>query len=56
MGSKRTGQESRSRRRPLFQRMDVQHLIEPRSVVPESVMPSYAFLKDTPLEVKEMLP
>ncbi|MGO4839038.1 cbb3-type cytochrome c oxidase subunit II, partial [Rhizobiaceae sp. 2RAB30] len=31
----------------------VQHLVEPRSVVPESVMPSYAFLKDKPLAVKD---
>src|SRR5690606_7922801 len=30
----------------------VQHLIEPRSVVPESIMPSYAFLKDTRLEIR----
>jgi cytochrome c oxidase cbb3-type subunit 2 len=28
----------------------VQHLISPRSVVPETVMPSYAFLKDNPLD------
>ncbi|MET3584971.1 cbb3-type cytochrome c oxidase subunit II [Pseudorhizobium tarimense] len=32
----------------------VQHLIEPRSVVPESVMPGYAFLKDTPLNVTDV--
>src|SRR5690606_12486531 len=30
----------------------VQHMIEPRWVVPESVMPSYAFLLDKRLDVK----
>ena len=32
----------------------VQHLVEPRSVVPESIMPSYSFLKETPLAVKDI--
>ena len=31
----------------------VQHLTDPRSVVPESIMPSYAFLKDTPIEIRD---
>jgi cytochrome c oxidase cbb3-type subunit 2 len=30
------------------------HLAEPRSVVPESLMPSYAFLSETPLEVADI--
>ncbi|MFN3959533.1 MAG: cytochrome-c oxidase, cbb3-type subunit II [Parvularculaceae bacterium] len=30
-----------------------QHLIDPRSVVPESVMPPYAFLNKRPLDYKE---
>src|ERR1700748_2702793 len=30
------------------------HLTEPRSVVPESLMPSYAFLAETPLEVADI--
>jgi cytochrome c oxidase cbb3-type subunit 2 len=31
----------------------VQHLIEPRSVVPESIMPSYAFLGSNEIKAKE---
>jgi cytochrome c oxidase cbb3-type subunit 2 len=31
----------------------VQHMINPQSVVPESIMPSYAFLKDTPLDLQD---
>jgi len=38
-----------ARRRALFRRVHVQHLKDPRSVVPESVMPTYAFLADTDL-------
>ena len=30
------------------------HLSDPRSVVPESLMPSYAFLAETPLEVDDV--
>src|SRR5690348_3609505 len=30
------------------------HLINPQSVVPESLMPSYAFLADTPLEADDI--
>jgi len=32
----------------------VQHLTDPRSVVPESIMPSYAFLARTPLRVDDI--
>jgi len=32
----------------------VQHLIDPRSVVPESIMPSYAFLASTKLDYHEI--
>jgi cytochrome c oxidase cbb3-type subunit 2 len=32
----------------------VEHLIEPRNVVPESIMPSYSFLKTTPLKVENI--
>jgi len=31
-----------------------QHLTDPRSVVPESIMPSYAFLARTPLRVEDI--
>lgn len=53
-GSKRTGPDLARVGDRYSNEWHVQHLIEPRSVVPESVMPSYAFLKDTPLEVKNV--
>lgn len=31
-----------------------QHLVDPRSVVPESVMPPYAFLEETPLDYRNV--
>ena len=51
-GSKRTGPDLARVGDRYSNEWHVQHLIEPRSVVPESVMPSYSFLKETPLEVK----
>lgn len=51
-GSKRTGPDLARVGDRYSNEWHVQHLIEPRSVVPESIMPSYAFLKDNPLEVK----
>lgn len=53
-GSKRTGPDLARVGDRYSNEWHVQHLIEPRSVVPESVMPSYAFLKETPLEVKNI--
>ncbi|CAI2932126.1 cytochrome-c oxidase, cbb3-type subunit II [Aminobacter niigataensis] len=50
-GSKRTGPDLARVGDRYSNEWHVQHLIEPRSVVPESVMPSYAFLKETPLAV-----
>jgi cytochrome c oxidase cbb3-type subunit 2 len=32
----------------------VAHMIDPREVVPESIMPAYAFLQATPLEVESL--
>jgi cytochrome c oxidase cbb3-type subunit 2 len=52
-GSKRTGPDLARVGDRYSSEWHVQHLIEPRSVVPESIMPSYAFLKDTPLSVKD---
>lgn len=52
-GSKRTGPDLARVGGRYSNAWHVDHLIEPRSVVPESVMPSYAFLKDTPLEVRD---
>ncbi|HWK66633.1 MAG TPA: cytochrome-c oxidase, cbb3-type subunit II [Rhizobiaceae bacterium] len=52
-GSKRTGPDLARVGDRYSNEWHVQHLVEPRSVVPESIMPSYAFLKDTPLSVKD---
>jgi cytochrome c oxidase cbb3-type subunit 2 len=52
-GSKRTGPDLARVGDRYSNEWHVQHLTEPRSVVPESIMPSYSFLKDTPLAVKD---
>ncbi|MBO6716706.1 MAG: cytochrome-c oxidase, cbb3-type subunit II [Rhizobiaceae bacterium] len=52
-GSKRTGPDLARVGGRYSNEWHVQHLIEPRSVVPESIMPSYAFLADTPIDVKD---
>ncbi|TIU63076.1 MAG: cytochrome-c oxidase, cbb3-type subunit II, partial [Mesorhizobium sp.] len=49
-GSKRTGPDLARVGDRYSNSWQVQHLADPRSVVPESVMPNYAFLKDTPIE------
>ncbi|WP_112810146.1 cytochrome-c oxidase, cbb3-type subunit II [Ensifer sp.] len=51
-GSKRTGPDLARVGDRYSNEWHVQHMIEPRSVVPESVMPSYAFLKSTPLDIR----
>jgi cytochrome c oxidase cbb3-type subunit II len=51
-GSKRTGPDLARVGDRYSNEWHVEHLSDPRSVVPESVMPSYAFLSDTPLHVK----
>ncbi len=53
-GSKRTGPDLARVGGRYSNEWHVQHLIEPRAIVPESVMPSYAFLMDTPLKVTNM--
>lgn len=53
-GSKRTGPDLARVGDRYSNEWHVQHLVEPRSVVPESVMPSYAFLKETPLKVTDV--
>jgi cytochrome c oxidase cbb3-type subunit II len=50
-GSKRTGPDLARVGDRYSNEWHVQHLTEPRSVVPESIMPSYAFLKTTPLKI-----
>jgi cytochrome c oxidase cbb3-type subunit II len=52
-GSKRTGPDLARVGDRYSNEWHVQHLVDPRSVVPESIMPSYAFLKDAPLDVKD---
>ncbi len=49
-GSKRTGPDLARVGDRYSNEWHVQHLTDPRSVVPESVMPTYAFMKNTPLE------
>jgi len=48
-GSKRTGPDLARVGGKYSNEWQVAHLINPRDVVPESVMPPYAFLADTPL-------
>jgi len=52
-GSKRTGPDLARVGDRYSNEWHVQHLMDPRSVVPESVMPSYAFLKETTLKVTD---
>ncbi|MFD9900509.1 cytochrome-c oxidase, cbb3-type subunit II [Mesorhizobium sp. NPDC059025] len=51
-GSKRTGPDLARVGDRYSNEWHVQHLSDPRSVVPESIMPRYAFLKDAPLSPK----
>ena len=48
-GSKRTGPDLARVGGKYSDEWHRQHLYDPRSVVPESIMPAYAFLADTPL-------
>ncbi|MDI1229448.1 MAG: cytochrome-c oxidase, cbb3-type subunit II [bacterium] len=52
-GSKRTGPDIARVGEKYSDAWQVRHLINPRDVVPESVMPSYAFLAETSLDSKE---
>ena len=51
-GSKRTGPDLARVGNRYSNEWHVQHLVEPRSVVPESVMPSYSFLRSTDLDIR----
>lgn len=53
-GSKRTGPDLARVGGRYSNEWHVDHLAEPRSVVPESIMPSYSFLKETTLEVSDI--
>ncbi|MBL0373210.1 cytochrome-c oxidase, cbb3-type subunit II [Rhizobium sp. KVB221] len=50
-GSKRTGPDLARVGGRYSNEWHVQHLVEPRDVVPESIMPSYSFLKNTELDL-----
>ncbi|PWE55468.1 cytochrome-c oxidase, cbb3-type subunit II [Metarhizobium album] len=52
-GSKRTGPDLARVGGRYSNEWHVQHLIRPQDVVPESVMPAYAFLKETQLEIND---
>lgn len=52
-GSKRTGPDLARVGGRYSNEWHVEHLVNPQSVVPESVMPSYSFLRSTPLEVND---
>lgn len=53
-GSKRTGPDLARLGGKYSDDWQVRHLIDPRDLVPESVMPSYAFLQDAPLETDSL--
>jgi cytochrome c oxidase cbb3-type subunit 2 len=53
-GSKRTGPDLARVGDKYSDLWQVTHLIDPRSVVPESNMPSYAFLARTPLQTDDL--
>jgi len=53
-GSKRTGPDLARVGDRYSNEWHVQHLVNPRDVVPESIMPGYAFLKDTPLKITDI--
>ena len=53
-GSKRTGPDLARVGGRYSDEWHVQHLKAPRSVVPESIMPGYAFLADRPLNMGDM--
>ena len=53
-GSKRTGPDLARVGAKYSNEWHVDHLTDPRAVVPESIMPSYAFLKTTPLKVENI--
>ncbi|MGF1658226.1 MAG: cytochrome-c oxidase, cbb3-type subunit II [Rubrimonas sp.] len=53
-GSKRTGPDLARVGGKYSNEWHVQHMISPRSVVPESVMPPYAFMADRDLDFSDM--
>ncbi len=54
-GSKRNGPDIARVGGKYSDSWHVAHLMNPRSVVPQSIMPSYQFLFDTPLDTRELV-
>ena len=54
-GSKRTGPDLARVGGKYSDAWHVQHLINPRAVVPESIMPLYAFLEGRPIGIKDTI-
>ncbi len=54
-GSKRNGPDIARVGGKYTDSWHVAHLMNPRSVVPQSIMPSYAFLFDTPLDTRQLV-
>ena len=53
-GSKRTGPDLARVGGKYSNAWQLAHMVDPRSVVPESIMPSYAFLKNKPLHLDDL--
>jgi cytochrome c oxidase cbb3-type subunit 2 len=53
-GSKRTGPDLARVGGRYSDEWHVQHLVDPQSVVPESIMPQYGFLAENPLKVPDI--
>ena len=53
-GSKRNGPDLARVGGKYTDAWQIAHLKEPRSVVPQSIMPNYAFLAATPLDTREL--
>jgi cytochrome c oxidase cbb3-type subunit II len=54
-GSKRTGPDLARVGGRYSDEWQVIHLTDPRSIVPESVMPTYGFLSETPLDTSQII-
>ncbi len=55
LGSKRNGPDLARVGGKYTDAWQVAHLIDPRSVAPKSIMPTYAFLMTTPLDTRELV-
>ncbi len=53
-GSKRTGPDLARVGKKFSNEWHVRHLMNPQSMVPESVMPTYAFLQDAKLDISDV--